>query len=124
MNAALEEQNTIGQYLKAAIASGDVDKVGFLNAQAEQLSPKIDKLQTQTGKAKLDLNGKSFQQEKEGRSIKESLAETSALLQQFPVGQPVRLMDNKTKNYLYGVVSAVEQKSKANNPAAPINWKV
>ncbi len=70
-----------------------------LNAQLEQLSPKIDKLQTQTSKAKLDLNSKSFQQDKEQRSIKESLAETSALLQQFPVGQPVRLMDNKTKNY-------------------------
>ena len=124
LNAALEEQNTLQQHLKAAIASGEVDKVGFLNAQAEQLSPKIDKLQTQVSKAKLDLNSKSFQQDKEQRSIRESLAETSALLQQFPIGQSVRLMDNKTKNYLYGVVTAVEQKSKANNPAAPINWKV
>ena len=124
LNAALGEQNTLQQHLKAAIASGDVDKVGFLNAQAEELSPKIDKLQTQTGKAKLDLNGKSFQQEKEQRSIKETLADTSELLQQIPIGQPVRWVDHKTKNYLFGIVAAVEQKSKANNPAAPINWKV
>ena len=124
LSAALEEQSTLQQHLKEAVSAVNVDLSAKLNTQLEQLSPKIDKLQTQTSKAKLDLNSKSFQQDKEGRSIKESLAETSALLQQFPVGQPVRLMDNKTKNYLYGVVSAVEQKSKANNPAAPINWKV
>ncbi len=124
LSAALDEQSTLHQHLKEAVSTSNVGLSTKLNAQAEQLVPKIDKLQTQVSKAKLDLNGKSFQQDKEGRSIKESLAETSALLQQFPVGQPVRLMDNKTKNYLYGVVSAVEQKSKANNPAAPINWKV
>ncbi|WP_146134077.1 DUF6908 domain-containing protein [Chlorogloea sp. CCALA 695] len=124
LSAGLEEQSNLQQSLDTAVSSKDVELSALLNTQLEQLAPKIDKLQTQTSKAKLDLNGKSFQQEKEGRSIKESLAETSALLQQFPVGQPVRLMDNKTKNYLYGVVSAVEQKSKANNPAAPINWKV
>ncbi|WP_148298161.1 DUF6908 domain-containing protein [Synechocystis sp. PCC 7509] len=124
LSAGLEEQSNLQQSLDTAVSSKDVELSALLNTQLEQLSPKIDKLQTQLSKAKLDVNAKSFQQEKEQRSIKESLAETSALLQQFPVGQPVRLMDNKTKNYLYGVVSAVEQKSKANNPAAPINWKV
>ena len=124
LSAATEAQSSIQQQLKEAVSASNVDLSALLNTQDEQLAPKIDKLQTQLSKAKLDLNAKSFQQDKEQRSIKESLAETSALLQQFPVGQPVRLMDNKTKNYLYGVVSAVEQKSKANNPAAPINWKV
>ncbi|WP_146134135.1 DUF6908 domain-containing protein [Chlorogloea sp. CCALA 695] len=124
LSAGLEEQSNLQQSLDTAVSSKDVELSALLNTQLEQLAPKIDKLQTQLSKAKLDVNSKSFQQDKEQRSIKESLAETSALLQQFPVGQPVRLMDNKTKNYLYGVVSVVEQKSKANNPAAPINWKV
>ncbi len=124
LSAGLEEQSNLQQSLDTAVSSRDLELSALLNTQLEQLAPKIDKLQTQLSKAKLDVNSKSFQQDKEQRSIKESLAETSALLQQFPVGQPVRLMDNKTKNYLYGVVSVVEQKSKANNPAALINWKV
>jgi hypothetical protein len=124
LSAALEEQSTLQQHLKEEVSASNVDLSTKLNTQNEQLSPKIDKLQTQVSKAKLDLNSKTFQQDKEQRSVRESLAETSALLQQFPVGQPVHLMDNKTKNYLYGVVTAVEQKSKANNPTSPVNWKV
>ncbi|MBA2375801.1 MAG: strawberry notch C-terminal domain-containing protein, partial [Rubrobacter sp.] len=124
LNAGLEEQTNLQQSLQTVMSSGNVELSALLNTQLEQLAPKIDKLQTQTNKAKLDVNSKSFQQDKEQRSIKESLADTNGLLQQFPVGQPVKLMDNKTKNYLYGVVTAVEQKSKANNPAAPVNWKV
>jgi len=124
LSAALEEQTTWQQHLKDAVFTSNVDLSTKLNGQLEQLAPKIDKLQTQLSKAKLDLNGKNFQQDKEQRSIRETLADTSALLQQLPVGQPVKLMDNTTKNYLYGVVTAVEQKNKANNPAAPINWKV
>jgi C-terminal domain on Strawberry notch homologue/P-loop containing NTP hydrolase pore-1 len=124
LSAALEEQSTLQQHLKDAVSTSNVELSAKINGQLEQLAPKIDKLQTQTSKAKLDLNSKHFQQDKEQRAIKETLADTSELLQQIPIGQPIRWIDNKTKNYLFGIVAAVEQKSKANNPAAPINWKV
>ncbi len=123
-DAGTEHCESLQQQQAAAASSGNTELFEKLQTQLGQQQPKIDKLKSQLGKAKLDVNGKQFQLSKEQRNINATLEEVCALIKQFPVGQPVRLMDNETKNYLHGVVVGVEQKSKANNPTAPSNWKL
>ncbi|WP_148298185.1 DUF6908 domain-containing protein [Synechocystis sp. PCC 7509] len=124
LDVATENYTGLQQQQEAAAKFGNTELLEKLTAQLAQQQPKIDKLKTQLSKAKLDLNGKEFQLAKEQRNLKGILEEVSVLVGQFPVGQPVRLMDKETKNYLYGVVAAVEQKNRANNPSAPGNWKL
>lgn len=124
LDAATENYTGLQQQQEAAAKVDNTELLEKLTAQIAQQQPKINQLKTQLGKAKLDLNGKEFRLAKEQRSLKGTLEEVSALIEQFPVGQPVRLMDKDTKNYLYGVVAGVEQKNRANNPAAPGNWKL
>ena len=124
LDVATENYTGLQQQQEAAAKFGNTELLEKLTPQLAQQQPKIDKLKTQLSKAKLDLNGKEFQLAKEQRNFKGMLEEVSALIRQFPVGQPVRLIDKETKNYLYGVVAAVEQKNRANNPSAPGNWKL
>lgn len=124
LDVATENYTGLQQQQEAAAKEGNTELLEKLTAQLAQQQPKIDKLKTQLSKAKLDLNGKEFQLAKEQRNLKGILEEVSVLVGQFPVGQPVRLMNKETKNYLYGVVAAVEQKNRANNPSAPGNWKL
>jgi len=124
LDAATENYTSLQQQQEAAAKFGNTELFDFFKTKLEQQQPKIDKLTTQLSKAKLDVNGKQFQLAKEQRTIKATLEDVNGLLTQFPVGQPVRLMDKESKNYLYGVVAGVEQKNRANNPAAPGNWKL
>lgn len=124
LDTATENYTNLQQQQEAAAKFGNTEQFDQLNAQLAQQQPKIDKLKSQLSKAKLDVNGKEFQLAKEQRNIKATLEDVGALIGQFPVGQPVRLMNKESKNYLYGVVAAVEQKNRANNPSAPSNWKL
>jgi hypothetical protein len=124
LDAGVTNYSNLEQQRNAAAKFGNTEVFDKLTTQLGQQQPKIDKLKSQLSKAKLDVNGKQFQLNKEQRIINATLEEVCALINQFPVGQPVRLMDNETKNYLYGVVVGVEQKSRANNPATPGNWKL
>lgn len=124
LEAQLAISTDLQQRLEGAEKLDNTALIDQLKAQLGQQQPKIDKLRTQLSKAQLDLNGKEFQLHKDQRQAKATLEDVSDLLTRFPVGQGVRLIDCATKNSLYGVVAAVEQKGRSNNPAAPGNWKL
>jgi len=116
-------QTELQQQLTVADESANIPLSDQLKAQLQQQKPKFDKLQNQLSKVKLDLNAKEFQLSKDQRITKATLEDVCGLLKQFPVGQGLRLMDRVTKNSVYGVVVGVDQINRANNPAAPSNWK-
>jgi len=124
LNAQVAIQAELEQQLVRADTGIDIPLVTKLKAQLQQQQPKLDKLQQQLNKVKLDLNAKEFQFNKEQRLVKATLQDVSALLKRFSVGQGVRLVDRTTHNSLYGIVVGVEQLNRANNPAAPANWKL
>ena len=124
LEAQLAIQAGLTQRQAEAETAANVPMQEQLLAQLQQQQPKIEQLEKQLNKAKLELNAQQFQLAKSQQITKATIEDVSQLLGKLPVGQGVRLTDNTTKNSLYGVVTAVEQKQKANNPASPINWKL
>jgi hypothetical protein len=124
LDIQLGKQTENQQQLTSSEHSADLTLSTRLKAELEQQQPKIEQLQKKLNKASSDLKNKELQLAKDQRIVKATLKDVGNLLKQFPVGQGVRLIDHGSGNFVYGVVVGVNQSQKANNPAAPVNWKL